>query len=53
MKQMACIRILRNLLKNRPYIKNVAFSDGVTLYQLNLFNWAKEELGGGRNKPAS
>ena len=37
---------IKEFIGKRPYIKNVAFSDGVTLYQLNLFNWAKNELGG-------
>lgn len=36
---------IQQFIKDRPYIKNVAFSDGVTLYQLNLFEWAKENLG--------
>lgn len=43
---------IKKFIEDRPYIKNIAFSDGVTLYQLNLFNWAKENLGGGRNQTA-
>ncbi len=37
---------IQQFILDRPYIKNVAFSDGVTLYQLNLFEWAKDKLGG-------
>lgn len=41
---------IKRFIEDRPYIKNIAFSDGVTLYQLNLFNWAKENLGGAEIK---
>ena len=34
---------IRNFIDSRPYIHNIAFSDGVTLYQLNLFDWVKKE----------
>lgn len=42
---------IKKFVEERPYIKNIAFSDGVTLYSLNLFNWAKDNLGG-RNQSA-
>lgn len=35
---------IKTFVSDRPYIKNIAFSDGVTLYQLDLFNWAQKEL---------
>jgi len=46
---------LSQFIADRPYINTMSFSDGVTLYQLDLFNWARQnadQLGGGRNQPA-
>lgn len=34
---------IEKFIEDRPYIKNIAFSDGVTLYQLGLFDWVKEK----------
>ena len=31
-------------VKERPHIHDIAFSDGVTLYQLDLFNWVKKHF---------
>ncbi len=42
---------IENFISDRPYIKNVAFSDGVTLYQLNLFDWARKNLRVNINQP--
>jgi hypothetical protein len=36
---------IRSFIAQRSQIRNIAFSDGVTLYQLDLFNWIKEEFG--------
>lgn len=36
---------LETFISDRPYIKSIAFSDGVTLYQLNLFDWIKSNYG--------
>jgi len=35
---------IMEFVKERPWIKNIAFSDGVTLYQLNLFDWVRENF---------
>lgn len=40
---------LNQFVADRPHINTVSFSDGVTLYQLDLFNWARQnadQLGG-------
>jgi hypothetical protein len=33
---------ITNFIKEREHIKNIAFSDSVTLYQLNIFDWIKQ-----------
>ena len=35
---------ISQFVKDRPWIKNIAFSDGVTLYQLNLFDWVRQNF---------
>jgi hypothetical protein len=37
-----------NFIKEREHIKNIAFSDSVTLYQLNIFDWIKQNYTKGR-----
>lgn len=34
---------IQKFIEERPYIQKIAFSDGCTLYQLNLFNWINKE----------
>lgn len=36
---------IRKFIKERPYIKDIAFSDGVTLYKLDIFNFIRSEYG--------
>lgn len=44
---------IEGFIGNRSDIKDIAFSDGATLYELNLFNWVnqkylgKPSVGGG------
>jgi hypothetical protein len=33
--------LISDFIKEREHIRNIAFSDGVTLYQLGLFDWIK------------
>jgi len=35
---------IRQFITDRPEIKNITFSDGVTLYQLDLFEWVQKEF---------
>jgi len=35
---------IKEFVKSHPYIKNIAFSDGVTLYQLDLFDWVRKNF---------
>ncbi len=35
-------KFIIQFIADRPYIQNIAFSDGVTLYQLDIFNWIRE-----------
>ena len=37
---------IANFIEERKYIKNIAFSDSVTLYQLGLFDWFRDVYGG-------
>lgn len=37
---------IEDFVGNRSDIKDIAFSDGVTLYQLNLFNWVNQQYSG-------
>ncbi len=34
---------IHNFIEERNHIKNIAFSDSVTLYQLNIFDWIKKK----------
>lgn len=34
-------QFITDFIAARPYIKKIAFSDGLTLYQLGLFDWAE------------
>ncbi|NLW19634.1 MAG: LUD domain-containing protein [Candidatus Cloacimonetes bacterium] len=36
---------ITEFIAKRPEIKSIAFSDGVTLYQLDLFNWIQKQYG--------
>lgn len=38
---------IQGFIAEREHIKSIAFSDGVTLYQLGLFDWITETYGGG------
>ena len=40
---------INQFIIDRPYIHDIAFSDGVTLYQLDLFNWVKSHFKEGFN----
>ena len=33
---------ISKFIEERPYINSIAFSDGATLYQLELFNWVRK-----------
>ena len=35
-------QFINDFIQARPHIKNIAFSDGLSLYQLGLFDWAQE-----------
>ena len=35
---------IRKFIADRPEIKDITFSDGVTLYQLDLFEWVQKEF---------
>lgn len=37
--------LISGFIREREHIRNIAFSDGVTLYQLGLFDWVKETFG--------
>ena len=37
---------MEDFISNRSDIKDIAFSDGVTLYELNLFNWVNQQYQG-------
>ncbi len=36
---------IKKFIKDHTYIKTIAISDGVSLYQLNLYEWLQEEYG--------
>jgi hypothetical protein len=36
---------ITGFIEERKHIKNIAFSDGVTLYQLGLFDWVRDNYG--------
>ncbi len=36
-------QLISNFIKERDYIKDIAFSDGVSLYQLGIFDWIKSK----------
>lgn len=38
--------LIKEFVATHPDIKTIAFSDGVTLYQLNLFDWVRDEFHG-------
>ena len=35
---------IENFVKTHPKIESIAFSDGVSLYELNLYDWCKEKF---------
>ncbi len=39
------ISFIETFIKERDYINKIGFSDGVTLYQLGLFDWVKKQYG--------
>lgn len=41
---------IKNFIEEREDIYNIAFSDGATLYQLDLFNWVHSNYDG-RQRP--
>jgi len=44
---------IEEFISKRDYIRDIAFSDGVTLYQMGLFDWILDKYSGGgvHNKP--
>lgn len=36
-------KFIDSFIQDRPYIKHISFSDGVTLYQLDLYKWIKRK----------
>lgn len=36
-------KFIEDFIASRSYINDISFSDGVTLYQLGLYNWVKEK----------
>ena len=41
-------KLIDDFIKERPYINKISFSDGVTLYQLDVFGYVMNKYGGGR-----
>ena len=38
---------IEEFIRERDYIRDIAFSDGVTLYQMGLFDWILDKYSGG------